>query len=127
MTTNQPNWLELIRAERERGVSIQAIADKISVKRSALSQVLNGCGPYGTGKAKTSNIEERVLKTLGSFACPFLSESGGTVEITGLQCREFAGRETPTNNPREMRHWRACQGCEKNQAAATQPQSEVFL
>jgi len=89
------SWLELLRVEVAAS-SVAAAARRIGVSRSALSQVLNACGPYGTGRASVSGIADRVLQTLGCVACPFLSEfKGEAVLISRVQCRCVALRATP--------------------------------
>ena len=116
MTTNeQSGWLDILRADIAATGSINKTAQRVGVSRPALSQILNGSGPYGSGKASTARVEEKVMNTIGLVACPFLSTYHGEEHrITGLQCREYAYRvNPPTNIPREMQHWRACQGCDK--------------
>jgi len=107
-----PSWLELLRAEVAVS-SIAATARRIGVSRSALSQVLNACGPYGTGRASAAGIEAKVMEALGCVACPFLSDlKGELVTITRMQCRRVALKESaPLNSPRELKHWRSCQTC----------------
>lgn len=112
--------MQLIRADIAATGSISKTAARIGISRPALSQILNGIGPYGTGRASTKRIAERVLTTIGMIVCPFLSEYHGSEQrITGLQCREYAYREhPPTNSPREMQHWRFCQICPNRVPAA---------
>jgi len=113
------SWLELLRAEVAAS-SVAATARRIGVSRPALSQVLNACGPYGTGRASVAGIADRVSQMLGCVACPFLSEfKGESVLISRVQCRRVALKESaPLNSPRELRHWRACQGCSERPRAA---------
>lgn len=110
---NMASWLDLINAEVVASGSISATAKRIGVSRSALSQVINQCGPYGTGKASVSKLAEKAVRVLTQVTCPFLTEFQGAVTvITGAQCREHADREIPpVNSPRDLRHWRACQAC----------------
>lgn len=96
-----PEWRALL----DRAVaasSIQAVADRLDVSRTTLSLVFGNKYP-----ARTDKIAARVMAVLGREHCPYLD-----VEITRAQCREFCTRRAPTSSPREMRHWRACQGCE---------------
>jgi len=106
------NWLELLRAEVAAS-SVTATAGRIGVSRSALSQVLNGCGPYGTGRASVAGIAHKVLLHLSAVTCPFLSEfHGEPTRLLRVQCREVACRQTPPiNSARDLRHWRACRAC----------------
>src|SRR5512139_1056079 len=101
-------WLELLQqavAEHTRGRA--GVADQLGVSRTAISLVLGGKYP-----ASTDHIAAKVLDTYARIACPHLGET-----ITQAQCRDFATRSAPTNTPRDMRHWRACQGCPLKPAA----------
>lgn len=112
--TNQPmpRWLELIQQQLNLGLSIQLVAKKIGVSRSALSQIINKCGPYGTGMSSTKNIERKTLEILDKFVCPHLSETRGEeVLINGELCRSYALRTVPTGVAHQVRHWQACQQC----------------
>ncbi|MBC7857984.1 MAG: hypothetical protein H7Z39_04230 [Burkholderiaceae bacterium] len=109
--------MQILRADIKASGSVAATATRVDINRSALSGILNytSSSPYVTGKASTDKVAERVMNTIGLVGCPFLSEHhGADHRITGLQCREYAYRTNPpTNSPRDMRHWRACQHCDK--------------
>lgn len=95
-------WLETLRqavADHKRGIA--GVAEQIGVSRTSLSLVLAGKYP-----AKTDRIAAKVLDTYARIGCPHLGET-----ITQAQCRGFSERAAPTNSPRDMRHWRTCQGC----------------
>lgn len=111
----EAEWLHILRADVAATGSISKTAKRVGVSRPAISQILNGIGHYGSGRASTAKVEEKIMHTIGMVACPFLSEyHSAEHRITGLQCREYAYRENPpTNSPREMQHWRACQACDK--------------
>jgi DNA-binding XRE family transcriptional regulator len=99
--TDIPEWRVLL----ERAVaatSKQAVADRLDVSRTAVSQICSDTYP-----ARTDKFAVKVMAVFGRVECPYLG-----VEITRAQCREFHGCRAPTSSPREMRHWRACQGCE---------------
>lgn len=116
--SNKGNWMVILRDDIEATGSISKTAQRIGVSRSALSQILNGVGPYGTGKASTAKVEEKVMNTIGLVNCPFLSDYHGKEhKITGLECRDYAYGKAPTSSPRQMQHWRACQACEKRVSA----------
>lgn len=125
----EPEWLAILHADIAASGSISKTAQRVGVSRPALSQIINGIGPYGSGKASTAKVEEKVMNTIGLVACPFLSDFHGEARrITGLQCREYAYRANPpTNNPREMQHWRACQGCDKRVKPAGIVAAPVFV
>lgn len=96
------NWLALLtNAVEAHPRGIAGVAEEMDVSRTAISLVLSGKYP-----AKTSKIEARVLHTYARVACPHLNET-----ITIHACRSHSERAAPTNSPREMRHWRACQNC----------------
>lgn len=114
-------WLELLIqavAEHKRGIA--GVADQISVSRTTLSLILANKYP-----AKTDRIAAKVLDTYARISCPHLEQT-----ITQAQCRDFATRSAPTNSPRDMRHWRACQSCPLKPAAVdphgvkTQPEGD---
>lgn len=125
MTQQEPEWIEILRDDVRATGSITKTAERVGVSRGAISAILNktASSPYANGKSSTERIAQRVMNTIGRIACPFLSELHGTeYRITGLECRETAGRErAPTNSPRAMAHWRACQGCDKRVAPAPEP------
>ncbi len=103
-------WLELLQqavAEHKRGIA--GVAEQIGVSRTSLSLVLAGKYP-----ARTDRIAAKVLDAYARIGCPHLGET-----ITQAQCSGFATRTAPTNSPRDMRHWRACQGCPHKPATAT--------
>ncbi|MGB6053773.1 MAG: hypothetical protein WBG17_00890, partial [Burkholderiaceae bacterium] len=109
--TDEPEWLRIVRDDIAASGSIAKTAARVGISRAALSQIINGIGPYGTGKASTERVAKRVMNTIGRIVCPFLTAyHGKETRITGLECRDYAYRvNPPTNSPREMQHWRACQ------------------
>lgn len=95
-------WLELLAqavADHPRGRA--GVALQLDISRTAISLVMAGKYP-----ASTDHIAARVLNTYARVDCPHLAQT-----ITQAQCRGNAERSAPTNSPRDMRHWRACQGC----------------
>lgn len=117
MQQPETEWFALLRADIKASGSVAATAMRVGVSRGALSAILNqtATSPYVNGKSSTKKIEARILNTLGCIVCPFLTEMMEREHrITGLECREYSGRDSPpTNSPRAMSHWRACQSCEK--------------
>lgn len=96
------DWFELLRNavdEHPRGKA--GVADDLDISRTAVSLVLAGTYP-----ANTDKIATRVRDRYDRIACPHLVES-----IAPDVCRSYALRPAPTNSPRDMRHWRACQNC----------------
>lgn len=98
------------------------VADLLGVSAPLVSQVLNGSGKYGTGRASTDALAEKVIHTFGRYACPHLSEQSGfgpeSRVITAEECRGYAHRPAPTGSPRDMQHWQACQRCPHKAASA---------
>ncbi len=101
----QTDWFKGL--EREVDNSTKAdVAKKMGICRAKLSQVMNGCGAYGTGAASTAHIEQEYRRTFEQLECP---HSGHKVGIS--ICRENAFSAAPTHNPRQMMQWQACQQC----------------
>lgn len=119
-----PDWMKLLYADVASTGSIAETARRIGVTRSALSGLINQTptSPYVNGKASTENLAAKVRATIGLFECPFLSqEYGDTKMLSGLECQSYAGIQVPpTNSPRAMQHWRACQGCHRKPKASEQ-------
>lgn len=97
-----PQWKKLVYERIQELGSIQKVANEIGYARTSLSLALRD--KY---VGSTKNLEETVLEKLSQVLCPFLNKS-----ISPTQCKAYAERDAPTHNPAEMRHWRACQGCE---------------
>lgn len=90
------------------------VATRLGVSAPVVTQVLNGTGAYGSGKASTAKLFIKVEATFGHWACPHLTEQGndGTPQvITAARCRELAHRAVPTGSPRDLAHWQACRKC----------------
>lgn len=94
------DWLDLLVCAC-RDTTQQDVADRLDVSRTTVSLVLRGKYP-----ASTRKLALRVIECYGRLLCPHLDEP-----ISHQACREYATRAAPTSSPREMRHWRACQGC----------------
>lgn len=99
--TAKPKWVVLVEQRIEQLGSIQKVADELGYARSSLSLAIRG--KY---VGSTERLEETVLKVLGSVHCPILDKS-----LEADECVQFREREAPTQNPAEMRFWRACQKC----------------
>ena len=102
------DWMKLLTTAIAAS-SKQNVARELGISRSQVSLVANG--KY---IASTEHIAKKVLSRYGRIHCPHLS-----AEITPDECNYNHKREAPTSNPREMKHWRACQTC-KNNLTATQ-------
>lgn len=89
-----------------RRTSKTAVAEKLGFSRASISQVCNGCGPYGSGKASTGNIELAYRRHYEQLICPHTQAQVGIAH-----CRDIALRAAPTHNPMQMLQWQACQQC----------------
>lgn len=89
------------------------VGQRLGVSDSVISQALRGTGAYGSGKASTTRLADRVVHKFGSFECPHLTEQYGEQRvITAAECRSYAHRATPPiGSPGLMQHWRACASC----------------
>ncbi|WP_372405004.1 LysR family transcriptional regulator [Acinetobacter piscicola] len=97
----QEEWKRLVYARIEELGSMTKVAKELGYARPSLSLALRD--KY---IGNTALIEQKVLETFGQFECPFLK-----IKISRQQCRAYQERDAPTQNPAEMRHWRACQKC----------------
>lgn len=112
-------WFALLRS-RVQGAPRVQVAKQLGISAPALSQVLNGSGEYGKGRASTARIASRVQHTFGRYPCPHLTaEAGGEEQVVSAdECRAFAHIAPPTCSPRAMHHWQACLTCPHKAASA---------
>ncbi|MBY0572580.1 MAG: MarR family transcriptional regulator [Undibacterium sp.] len=83
-----------------------AVAAKMGIHRTTLSQVCHGSGEYGKGTASVGKIEIAYRRAYEQLACPH------TLQSVGIEhCRVVALSAAPTHNPLKMQQWRSCQGC----------------
>lgn len=109
---NEP-WFAMLQAACDRTGNRSEVAATLGVSAPTVYQVLNGSGLYGSGKASTKRLADKVLHQLGAFVCPHLTEQNNQQQvITADECRGYAHREAPTSRPRAMEHWQACRKCE---------------
>ncbi|SDD57070.1 hypothetical protein SAMN05192589_107138 [Paracidovorax valerianellae] len=122
----QQPWFALL-SSRCEGAKRTDVARQLGISGAALSQVLNGSGKYGEGKASTAHIASRVEHTFGRYTCPHLTEEAGgePQAVSAEQCRAFAHRSPPTGSPRAMQHWQACRQCPHKAASAPPQQRPV--
>lgn len=97
----KPKWILLVEQRIEQLGSIQKVAEELGYARPSLSLAIRG--KY---VGNTERLERTVLKVLGGVICPHLER-----KLSSAECLAFREREAPTQNPAEMRHWRACQQC----------------
>ncbi|MDO9093387.1 MAG: hypothetical protein Q8R98_23485 [Rubrivivax sp.] len=122
----QERWFSLLQAACKPPAVKAEVAQRLGVSAPLLYQVLNGSGLYGSGKASTRRLADKVLHQLGSYTCPHLSEQHNEERvITSDQCRNYAHRPAPTASPRDLAHWQACRKCPHRTAAAPAVQRPV--
>lgn len=83
-----------------------AVGLKMGIKRSVISQVCNGCGPYGDGRSSVKRIEMAYQRAYEQVVCSHTQK-----EVGIDYCRDMALRQAPTQNPMRMMHWQSCQQC----------------
>jgi len=108
--------------EEVRRSSKTAVARKIGYNRASISQICNGCGPYGKGEADTKNIELAYRRVFEQLTCPHTKAQVGIGH-----CRSTALRAAPTHNPRQMQQWQACQRCQHKPDAEAQTGNVIVL
>lgn len=102
----QPEWLNLLHAEKTNGKSIAQIAREIGMKRPSLSLLMSGNYPAGLDKV-TRKFEPIVLKLYGAkVACPHLGHG-----ISLDTCATHANAPMTMSSPAKLKHWSACQRC----------------
>jgi DNA-binding transcriptional regulator YdaS (Cro superfamily) len=90
----------LRRAVAAEGSQARA-AKRVGISAAAVSLLLKG--EYG---ADTTKMERKIRGALDQVTCPHLRQV-----ITGPECIRHRTRNIPTHDPRELRHWNACQSC----------------
>ena len=97
------NWVEACHEEKQKtGISYAEIARRIDYKRPSLSLALSG---NYTGSTKT--IAKAYVDYRKQVLCPYTKTT-----LSRAYCAKHALGAAPTHNPSNLRHWRACQGCE---------------
>lgn len=105
-----PEWLELLRAERGKGKSVSEIARETEMKRPSVSMLLNGTYPAKSLDLVTRKHGARILKLYRNrVPCPHLQNS-----LSVEECRQFAEAPMSTSNPDKLAHWGACRKCPLN-------------
>jgi hypothetical protein len=114
-------WFALFEA-RCRAEPHKTVAARLGVSDSVISQVLHSTGAYGSGKASTAKLAEKVLHKFGSYECPHLTaEYGEPRVISADECRMYAHRNPPIGAPGALSHWRACTTCPHKPLSAPAP------
>ena len=106
----EPEWLTLLKAERDKGKSVSEIARVCGMARPSVSMLLAGTYPARSldlverkhGAAIVKAFRDRVL-------CPHLRR-GISIE----ECRAQARAPMSASSIERMRHWEACRRCPLN-------------
>lgn len=110
MALSDPEWLDVLRAEAARPErSKQAIADELSISRTAVSLLV--AGKY---TARMDKVARKIApKVMALYACkvwcPHLR-----VSITGDECVNHRRTPMPMSDPAKLKHWIACRSCPQN-------------
>lgn len=106
----EPEWLTLLKAERNAGKSVSQIAREISMKRPSVSMLLNGTYPAQSLDLVTRKHGAKIVKLYrNEVLCPHLR-----CGISAEACQEYAARPMSTSNPDKLQHWSACKHCPLN-------------
>lgn len=108
-------YLHLLGACARHPRGIAGVAQDLGYRRETLSLVV-----HGRYQASVDQIAAAVMAAYDRHPCP---HSGA--EVTAAQCATTASAAAPTNSPRAMRQWRACQGCPHNPARPAGQHPEI--
>lgn len=107
---HDPNWLTLLKAERDKGKSVSLIARETGMARPSVSMLLNGTYPAQSLDLVSRKHGARIVRIYrDQVLCPHLRRGIGAEE-----CRSFALAPMSTSNPEKLQHWRACRQCPLN-------------
>jgi hypothetical protein len=105
-----PEWLTLLRAQREEGKSVSQIARETGMKRPSVSMLLNGTYPAKSLNLVTRKHGARIVQLYrNKVACPHQR-----VSISNEECRRLAGAPMSTSHPDKLAQWGACRKCDLN-------------
>lgn len=111
----EPEWLTLLKTERDKGKSVSEIARESGIARSSLSMLLSGKYPAQSLDLVTRKHGARIVRIYrNQVLCPHLRRGIGAEE-----CRGYAAAPMSTSNPEKLRHWRACRQCQFNPTEET--------
>lgn len=104
-----PDWIDLLRAEIDKGRSVAEVASQIGMPRPSLSMLLSGTYPAKLDKVTRKFAPKVVSLFRGQVLCPHLRQS-----LTDEACRKHAGMPMSTSNPDKLSQWQACRKCPLN-------------
>ena len=106
----EPEWIALLRAERDRGKSVSQIAREVGMARPSVSMLLSGSYPAQSLDLATAKHGARVVQAYRDHVlCPHVRRG-----IPVDQCRSLAAAPMSTSNPEKLKQWRSCQRCTLN-------------
>ena len=106
----EPEWVTLLRTERERGKTVSQIARETGMARPSVSMLLNGTYPAQSLDLATRKHGARIVRIYrDQVLCPHLQRGIGAGE-----CRNFAMAPMSTSSPEKLSQWRACRRCPLN-------------
>lgn len=102
------------------------VAALLGVSAPTISQVLNGSGLYGTGKASTARLAAKVAAQFDRMECPYLTQQNEAQRLITIdECRVYAHRPPPIGSPGAIKHWQACRNCPQFKLTAPPQQRPV--
>lgn len=105
-----PEWLDLLKAQRAKGKSVSQIARETGMARASLSMLLSGTYPAQSLDLVSKKHGSHVLQIYrDQVLCPHLRR-GIPIET----CRANAEAPMSTSNPEKLQQWRACRRCPLN-------------
>ncbi|ARE40880.1 hypothetical protein RGUI_2739 [Rhodovulum sp. P5] len=111
-----PEWVGLLRAERDGGKSVSQIARECGIARSSVSMLIAGTYPAQSLDLATRKHGARVVALYrDAILCPHLRRG-----IPAEECRRQASAPMSTSNPDRLRQWSACRRCDLNPLTLTQ-------
>lgn len=112
---DEPEWVSLLKAERDKGKSVVQLARECGIARSSLSMLLSGSYPAQSLDLVTRKHGVRIVRLYrDQVLCPHLRRGIG---VGVGDCRSFAAAPMSTSNPEKLRHWAACRRCPLNPEA----------
>lgn len=106
----EPEWLILLRSEKQKGKSVSRIAAETGMARSSVSMLLSGTYPAQSLDLVTRKHGAQVVKVYrDQVLCPHLRRG-----ISAEECQSFASAPLSASNIARMRHSEACRGCPLN-------------
>lgn len=104
-----PEWVQLLRAEINKGRSIAAVAADIGMPRPSLSMLISGTYPARLDKVSTKYAARVVSLFRGQVLCPHLRQGIGA-EV----CKANAAAPMSMSSPEKLQFWAACRACPQN-------------